>query len=121
MSLNCPGGPHSAVDLSSFRCDPELSRLLGAKGVGSTLKARLAQAGDVEGFMAELTDVLEKVRRGRGGGGRVLPICLGGHGQYHTAGQRSSGLILRISEIERDNRQHEMGGLGPRPSNHHKS
>lgn len=29
--------------------------------MGSTLKARLAQAGDVEGFMAELTDVLEKV------------------------------------------------------------
>lgn len=63
VSLTCPGGPNTAVDVSSFQCDQELSRLLHARGVGKTLRARLAQASDVNGFMAELTDVLEKVRR----------------------------------------------------------
>ena len=60
--MTCPGGPGAAVDLASFRCDPELSALVMSKGAWKTLWARLAQTGDIEGFMAELTDVLEKVR-----------------------------------------------------------
>lgn len=59
--MTCPDGPNMAVDLSSFRCDPELSTLLEQRGVWDNLRARLRQAGDVEGFVAELTDVLEKV------------------------------------------------------------
>lgn len=61
ISVTCPSGPHGPVDLSSFCCDPELARLLNANGLGSTVRARLSQAGDIDGFMAELTDVLEKV------------------------------------------------------------
>lgn len=59
--MACPQGRRGMVDLASFRCDPELSALLEARGVWDTLRARLAQTEDVEGFMAELTDVLEKV------------------------------------------------------------
>ncbi|CAM9635991.1 unnamed protein product [Choristocarpus tenellus] len=56
-------GPGTAVDLGSFRCDPELSQLLQEKGVARTLQPRLAQVGNLEGFMAELKDVVEKVLR----------------------------------------------------------
>ncbi|CAM9796624.1 unnamed protein product [Ectocarpus sp. 8 AP-2014] len=63
VSMACPQGRRGMVDLASFRCDPELSALLEARGVWDTLRARLAQTEDVEGFMAELTDVLEKVLR----------------------------------------------------------
>lgn len=67
--MACPQGSRRAVDLGSFRCDPELSALLAARGVWETLRARLAQAEDLEGFVAELTDVLEKVRARRASGG----------------------------------------------------
>eukprot|EP00752_Nemacystus_decipiens_P010918 g9703.t1 len=63
VSMACPQGSRGAVDLCSFRCDPELSALLTARGVWDTLRARLAQAEDLEGFVAELTDVLEKLLR----------------------------------------------------------
>eukprot|EP00903_Cladosiphon_okamuranus_P010479 g9915.t1 len=63
ISMACPQGLRGAVDVESFRCDPELSTLLSATGVWETLRARLAQAEDLEGFVAELTDVLEKVLR----------------------------------------------------------
>ncbi|CAM9824218.1 unnamed protein product [Ectocarpus sp. 12 AP-2014] len=63
VSMACPQGRRGMVDLASFRCDPELSALLEARGVWDTLRARLAQTEDVEGFMAELADVLEKVLR----------------------------------------------------------
>ncbi|CAN0406532.1 unnamed protein product, partial [Hapterophycus canaliculatus] len=39
------------------------SDLLVTKGVWDTLRTRLAQAEDLEGFMAELKDVLDKVLR----------------------------------------------------------
>ena len=67
VSMACPQGSRGAVDLGSFRCDPELSTLLAARGVWDTLRARLAQAEDLEGFVAELTDVLEKVSWQAGG------------------------------------------------------
>lgn len=59
--MACPQGSRRAVDVDSFLCDPELSELLVGKGVWDTLRARLAQADDLDGFVAELTDVLEKV------------------------------------------------------------
>lgn len=63
--MACPLGSRGAVDLDSFCCDPELFTLLMARGVWDTLRARLAQAEDLEGFVLELTDVLEKVGGGR--------------------------------------------------------
>jgi len=69
VSMACPQGSRGAVDTDSFRCDPELSALLESRGVWDTLRARLEQAEDLEGFVAELTDVLEKV----GGGGGARP------------------------------------------------
>lgn len=69
--MTCPHGRRGIVDLGSFLCDPELSSLLVTKGVWGTLRARLAQAEDLEGFMAELTDVLDKVRETTTQAGRL--------------------------------------------------
>ncbi|CAM9302852.1 unnamed protein product [Phaeothamnion confervicola] len=56
-----PGGGEPVVDLSSFRCDAELKSLMEAHRVMDLLRARLAQAHDVDAFMTELLDVLGRI------------------------------------------------------------